>query len=244
MLKSLRPKELGWRFAFDLVAAIAMVVAAATIVWGTFSTDQQQHARPRPIEKVPLPAEPISLDGTATLGNRQAKLVMIEYGDFQCPACRMFAKTVWPEILQHRVRTGSMLFAFKHFPLERIHAFAVKAAEAAECARQEDKFWEMHDSLFSSAPALDQQDLYRLSSSLGLSRRRFAGCLAGAVTAKVRRDVDEARHLKFSSVPSFVFGDLVGNSVMVRGIRSGGGTVAEVNDWLTRMSDSPGVRGK
>ncbi len=75
------------------------------------------------------------------------KVTLIEYSDFQCPFCSRAFPTVQKILSEY---DGKVLFAYKHFPLTSIHPHAQKAAEASECARDQDKFWEFHDKLFAT----------------------------------------------------------------------------------------------
>lgn len=75
------------------------------------------------------------------------KVTLVEYSDFQCPFCQRAFPTVQKILSEY---DGEVLFAYKHFPLTSIHPHAQKAAEASECARDQDKFWEFHDKLFAT----------------------------------------------------------------------------------------------
>lgn len=83
-----------------------------------------------------------------TLGKKDAPVIMIEFSDFQCPFCGRFWKDTLPQIKKDYVDTGKVLFVYKDFPLRQIHPLAQKAAEAANCAAEQGKFWEYHDALF------------------------------------------------------------------------------------------------
>lgn len=77
----------------------------------------------------------------------KAPVELIEYSDFQCPFCRRFFEETYPEIKKQYIDTGKVKFVYRHFPLD-FHPAAQKSAEAAECAREQGKFWEMHDAIF------------------------------------------------------------------------------------------------
>lgn len=82
-------------------------------------------------------------------GSSDAPITMIEYSDFECPFCGRFFSQTFPTIQSEYIDTGKVRFVYKHFPLRSIHANAQKAAEASICARDQNKFWEYHDKLFS-----------------------------------------------------------------------------------------------
>jgi protein-disulfide isomerase len=119
-------------------------------------------------------------------GPIDAPLTLVEYGDYECPYCG----AAYPIIKAIQERLGDRLcFAFRNFPLVNSHPYAQHAAEAAEAAGAQGKFWEMHDLLFENQDALDDEDLARYAAALELDARRLIGeVLAGAHTARVRED--------------------------------------------------------
>lgn len=95
----------------------------------------------------------------------------------------------------------------RDFPLESIHPFALKAAEASQCAREQGKYWEMHDQLFANYQALGPDDLMRHAGSVGLNVDRFQHCLeAGRHAAAIRQDVERATLLGVNGTPFFAVG--------------------------------------
>lgn len=92
----------------------------------------------------------INIEGAHVLGDSNAKVVLVDFSDYECPYCiRHFSQT-WPDIKKNYVDTGKIKVVFKNFPLN-FHPNAQKAAEAAECASDQGKFWEMHDKIFSAS---------------------------------------------------------------------------------------------
>jgi protein-disulfide isomerase len=104
-------------------------------------------------------------------GPRTALVTLAEYGDFQCPYCGQ-AHPIIKEVMKSL--EGKLLFAFRHFPLTTIHPQAQLAAEAAEAAGIQGKFWEMHDMLYENQGALAPDDLVEYAHQLGLDTKRFA----------------------------------------------------------------------
>jgi protein-disulfide isomerase len=103
-------------------------------------------------------------------GSSSAVVTLVEYGDYQCPFCG----DVYPIIKKLQEHFGRQLrFVFRNFPLARVHAYAQRAAEAAEAAGAQDKFWEMHDYLFEHQEALDAENLVRAAVALGLDKAQF-----------------------------------------------------------------------
>lgn len=100
-----------------------------------------------------------------TLGPEHAPVKVVEYGDFECPNCKQAAPAV--KLLLQRF-DQKVCFAFRHFPLEAVHPHALLAAEAAECAGAQGKFWEMHDLLFAHQDRLKAKQLQGYAEQLGL----------------------------------------------------------------------------
>jgi protein-disulfide isomerase len=104
------------------------------------------------------------------IGPAHAAVTVVEYGDFECPNCKQAAPAV-KLLLKHfanRVR-----FVYRHFPLEEVHPHALSAAEAAECAGAQGKFWEMHDRLFDHQSHLGLHQLQTYAADLELEMTRF-----------------------------------------------------------------------
>ena len=199
-----------FRAALDVTASVAMLLTSAVLFWAIV-----RPAKPTTppstrlsIAAAPLPADPVSLEGAILAGDRTAKVAIIEYSDFECPYCGNVARDAVARILRDYVRTGRVMFAFRHLPLERVHPFALKAAEAAECANHQGKFWEMHDLLFANQRSLDSGNLHKFGTSVGLDEPVFTACLKGAATAKVRADIASAKSLQITGTPTFLLGSI------------------------------------
>jgi len=104
------------------------------------------------------------------LGPQHAAVTVVEYGDLECPNCKQAAGAV--KLLLARFEQ-SVRFVFRHFPLEEVHPHALRAAEAAECAGGQGKFWPMHDLLFENQLHLKLPRLYEYARQLDLDMARF-----------------------------------------------------------------------
>lgn len=108
-------------------------------------------------------------------GPENASVTLLEYGNFECIHC----KQVFPVIKQVRKLLGNDLrFVFRHFPTVKTHPHALRAAEAAEAAGAQSKFWQMHDELFAHQTALEDRDLRRYARRIGLDVEKFAHDMA------------------------------------------------------------------
>ena len=134
-------------------------------------------------------------------GPPDAPVTLLEYGDYQCPYCGAAHPIV--KALQRRLG-DTMRFAFRHFPLATIHEYAEGAAEAAEAAGAQGKFWPMHDMLFENQPNLDFDSLVAYATELGLDAERFALELENQVHApRVREDFISGIRSGVNGTPTF-----------------------------------------
>jgi Na+/H+ antiporter NhaA len=137
-------------------------------------------------------------------GPDKAPVTIVEYGDFECPYCGM-AEPVVRELLRD---FGDLRYVWRHLPLNDVHPHAQQAAEGAEAAARQGKFWEMRDLLFDHQGALTSRDLISYAESLGLDTGKFAADLrkhTGA--AHVSEDVDSADLSGVSGTPTFFIND-------------------------------------
>jgi protein-disulfide isomerase len=134
-------------------------------------------------------------------GNLQAPATLVEYGDYECPACGL----AFPIVKAVQEHFGKQLcFVFRHFPLTQIHPNAESAAETAEFAGAHDRFWEMHDGLFENQTALGLSLYLALAKALGLSGTALAEALEdGTFRPKVRNDFMEGLHSGVNGTPTF-----------------------------------------
>ena len=145
-------------------------------------------------------------------GNSASGVTVVEFGDLQCSACRVAQESV----RETRALYGDQVeFVFRHFPLPAIHAFAWKAAEASECAAEQGKFWEAVDYFFDHQNDLSPPALKRYAGAIGLDASRFEKCLdSGTMSARVARDLEDARALGLKLAPTFVIqGQVIGGAI-------------------------------
>jgi protein-disulfide isomerase len=136
-----------------------------------------------------------------TLGPEHAPVVVVEYGDFECPTCKQAAPSV--RLLMERF-SNRVRFAFRHFPLEQAHPHALLAAEAAESAGEQGKFWEMHDLLFANQDRLSAKQLQTYAGQLGLDMARFTAEMDDHVyVQRIREHQDSGRRSHVRGTPGF-----------------------------------------
>lgn len=143
-------------------------------------------------------------DGPA-LGRPTAPVTIVEFSDYQCPFCQRFFRTTLPVLRKEYIDTGKVRYVFRDFPLDQLHPPARKAAEAAHCAGEQSKYWEMHDVLFGNQQALDPPKLSEQARGLGLDGARFDECLgAGTHAARVSQGLTDGQAAGVQGTPSFV----------------------------------------
>jgi len=134
-------------------------------------------------------------------GPAGAPVTLVEYGDFECPYCGQ----AYPIVKALQERLGDRLrFVFRNFPLNNAHPHAEHAAEAAETAAAQDRYWEMHDRLYEHQRALDDAHLERYAADVGLDVERFNREMeAGAHRARVREDFLSGVRSGVNGTPTF-----------------------------------------
>jgi protein-disulfide isomerase len=151
----------------------------------------------------------ISLEGTPSLGDVNAPVAIVEFADYQCPYCIAYANNMLPQIIADYVSTGKVRYFFKDLPIENLHPDALKAAEAAHCAGEQSKYWEMHARLFKSADALALSRLPSYARMLGLNVAEFEECLRnGKHAVHIRMDIEDSKKFGVEGTPTFFIGPL------------------------------------
>lgn len=140
------------------------------------------------------------------LGRADAPVTLVEFSDYQCPFCQRFFATALPALKKDYIDTGKLRFVYRDFPLE-MHPRAREAAEAAHCAGEQGKYWEMQDALFQHQTALATQQLAEYASALGVNRRAFDECVtSGRHAARIERGLVDGAAAGVQGTPGFVVG--------------------------------------
>jgi len=181
---------------------------------------QAQAAQPRqeaPSEPSRAPSAP-SIDMSALIdddtikGDANAPVTIVEWSDFECPFCTRFYKETLSQIEENYIRTGKVKFVYRDFPLS-FHANAQKAAEAAECAGEQENFWEMHDLLFENGVSRGTGSFKQYAADLGLDTASFNECLdSGKYASEVQKDFQDGQIAGITGTPGFII-----NGVLVSG---------------------------
>jgi len=134
-------------------------------------------------------------------GPRTAPVNLVEYGDYECP----YTGQAYPIVKEIQKHLGDkLLFVFRNFPLREIHPRAKHAAEAAEAAAAQGKFWDMHDYLFEHQQALDDNHLLKNAAALGIDTDKFRSEMSGHIyTSMIDRSLGEGIASGVEGTPSF-----------------------------------------
>ncbi len=152
--------------------------------------------------------EGVSIDiaGAPANGASTAPVTLIEISDYHCPYCRRHVQQTQPQLYAEYVSSGKVRHVFLHYPIEQLHAEAYRSHEAASCAADQGKFWELHTKLFE-APLRTVDQLVSAAQSVGLDTTAFRACLESGKHAKAVKDsVARIRKLGINGTPHFLVG--------------------------------------
>jgi protein-disulfide isomerase len=176
-------------------AALLLALAAGS----TFSAAPKAEDEPQFVH--------VTLDAREySLGRSDAPLTLLEFTDYQCPYCRRFQAEAWPLIKKNYIDTGKLRFVVRDLPLQ-FHSSALPAAEAAHCAGEQGKFWEMHQALLTGDDPLADGGIDRRATQLGLDLERLHACTrANRYEQAIARNIAAASALNVNGTPAFVIG--------------------------------------
>lgn len=178
---------------------IATLVVIATIAVGVLISFSSDSGKKKTSSKTDTKAELIR-EGAYYKGNKDAKVVIVEFSDFQCPACKLSE----PELKKITDYYGDkIVFYYRHFPLAQ-HPFSDEAAEAAEAAGIQGKFWEMHDLIFENQEKLTADSFESFAQQLGLDLSRYKSDTGSAeIKSLIKGDTATGKNLGVSGTPTF-----------------------------------------
>ncbi|MAG50707.1 disulfide bond formation protein DsbA [archaeon] len=212
--KTITIKKVSLWKGISAVFAILLVISIFTGGFGKNSnrggTEQIKEAQPaQPRGGSPSPGVP-SLDMKALIddddvkGKSNAPVTIVEWSDFECPFCTRFYEQTLGQIIREYVDTGKVKFVYRDFPLG-FHANAQKAAESAECAGEQGKFWEMHDMLFEKGVSGGVSSFKQFAKDIGLNTGKFDDCLdSGKMASEVAKDMRDGQSAGIGGTPGFI----------------------------------------
>lgn len=143
-------------------------------------------------------------DGLHFIGRADAPITLVEFADFECPSCKRFHTDAYAELKKNYIDTGKVRFISRDLPLE-IHPYALKAAQAARCAGDQNKFWEYRSAIYSDDGGPGDDVFKKLAEGLSLDMKMFQVCLdSEKYKPDVQKDAQEAAKLQIIGTPTFV----------------------------------------
>ena len=141
-----------------------------------------------------------------TKGSKSAPVTLVEFTDYQCPACAKFHRKIYPKFFAVFVKTGNVRFVSRDFPLD-FHKNAFRAARAARCAGDQKRFWKMRHLLSSNPRRLSQSSLLKYAKKLRLNMRRFRTCLKSKrYDRAIKIDMADGERAGVTGTPGFIIG--------------------------------------
>ena len=163
-----------------------------------------QEAQPSAKGPEPSAATTYLMDDDAVKGDPNAPVTIVEWSDYQCPFCQRFYEQTMPSIEKEYIDTGKVRFVYRDFPLS-FHENAQKAAEAAECAGEQGKYYEMYDKLFTEGVSGGVNSFKSYAAGLGLDTGEFNQCLdSGKMAAETAKDEKDGQDAGVTGTPAFM----------------------------------------
>lgn len=194
-----------------LTVLLAFLIFFGILVWRNYQDIQQGKTSSSGFTSlpsnvsIPTTTRPPTVDDDPSYGNKDAKVTVIEFGDFQCPNCKKAAPDLRQIMEEYRDR---VFFVYRDFPISQIHPEAQKAAEAAQCSNEAGKFWDMHDLLFEAQDILSEEVYVKIAESLGMNAQSFSDCLdSGRYANEVKKDYYDGLLSGVAGTPTFFVND-------------------------------------
>ena len=197
------------RRPFYVALALVAVLGFVAISWAT------QRSKAASVVTIdPRAAAGIKAEGH-TMGSASAPVEIVEFADFECPGCGQFATVTEPDIRERLIKTGQVRFRFFPFQVTQGHQNSVAAALAAECAADQNKFWEMHDRLFEGQPdwstiatTAPKPFFEGYGKQIGLDMAAWNTCYESRKhVGKIAANAEEASRQRVGSTPTLIIGD-------------------------------------
>jgi protein-disulfide isomerase len=153
----------------------------------------------------------IDLTDEPTKGDPAAKVTVVEVSDYHCPFCRRQALQVLPKLMAEYVNTGKVKYVFVDYPIAQLHPDAFKSHEAAACAGDQGKYWQMHQRLFeTNSPAKQASELSASAAMIGVDMKKFEACMnggnGGTHAPAIRESIARMQQLGVGGTPLVLVG--------------------------------------
>ena len=204
--------KLSHFYSVLVVLAFAVGILVGYVAWGRDPAVTTVVQSSGPIAEAPVTQEPqykrydIPIEGYPSFGPDNAKIVIVEFSDFQCPFCRRFHDETYQALLD--AYPGQIRFVYRNLPLTSIHPNAMPAAVASLCANDQNAYWDFLEKLFG-CETLVEASYIRYATDLSLDLDTFTACLSsGSHDEFIQKDMDFALGLGVQSTPTFFINGL------------------------------------
>lgn len=193
------------KFLVPASIVLAGIIIAVAVIYATGDQSLEPANNPEPTN-FSAPA----IDDDVILGEVNAPVTLIEFGDYECPFCKKMFDESEPQIRKEYIETGKVRMVYRDFPLS-FHPSAMPAAEASECAKEQGKFWLYHDALFNRQAQLSTLNYVSLAKELGLNEMQFKSCVeTHKYKSEIENDYQDGLAAGVDGTPAtFVNGKLV-----------------------------------
>lgn len=197
IVKRFRSLPVKNRGQLGLGLIVALFIALPLFIWAITTQNFNPLNKAQQVQRIS-----VSTQGAPYIGPINAPVTVVEFGDFQCPFCKAFHDTTFQSLLN--AYPNQIRFVFRNFPLTQIHPQAEIAAEAAACANEQNKFWEMSDLLFANQDHLTSDDLKGYAVTLGLNATQFNSCLdTSKYSQTIQQDITDGTSYGVTGTPTF-----------------------------------------
>jgi len=192
-----------WKFATYVLIAVILIVGFSYFRGGFTGKVVDTNIQAPDVQAGEIARVQVSADDDAFIGDENAPVEIIEFSDFECPFCARFFSQTLDQINTEYIETGKARLVYRDFPLS-IHPQAQKAAEAAECAGEQGKFFDMHDKMFENGVSGGVGLFKRYAQEIGLNQDDFDECLdSGKMAEEVQKDFTDGQKAGVSGTPAF-----------------------------------------
>ncbi len=202
-LRTVPTEDAGWGHELLKAIMLTLLLMVAGVAFGAWQWTRAN--KPTVVDADQVRLKKLYLDGQGwRRGNPNAPLIIVEFSDFQCPACKQAYDILEKQFLP---KYGDrVLFIFRHYPLTNLHPMAWIAASAAEEAGAQGKFWEMYHALFQNQQEMTPRNIEQIAKRLGLDSQKVAQAMQNEdiYFKKIFRDLSEGSELGVNSTPSFI----------------------------------------
>ncbi len=199
----------NWALLAFVVAAAALLVSGATWYRSDAAIEELRAAlRTRSAEAAGGDRAPvIDLAGAPAQGADGAKVALVEFSDYECPFCIRHFRQTMPQIVANYVTTGRIRYAFRDWPVDQLHPESIRAHEAAQCAGEQNRYWDLHPRLFGPAGSHSPEKLLGLARDIGLDMNAFNACVTSQRSDSAIRETGRmAVEFGATGTPAFFVG--------------------------------------